>query len=114
MEFEIEVDVRFTRRYRVVAESAERALEIYQTGEYEPSWVGFDSADEEGREAMNEPDDNHLSELEEQGDTAVVYSADGTHTLLIAVADRTEEEPLRTHDGPREDAEKAWNQKAGC
>ena len=115
MEYLIEVDVRFSRTYRVVAESAERALEIYQTGEYEPEWVGFDSADEEGREAIAEPtNSNDFWSAEELGDTAVVYSSDSRHTLLIDVADRTEEEPLRTHDGPREDAEKAWNQKAGC
>jgi hypothetical protein len=88
MEYLIEVDARFTRTYRVVAKTAERALEIYQTGEYEPEWVGFDSADEEGREAMNEPTNStDFWTAEELGDTAVVYSADGTHTMLIDVAD---------------------------
>ena len=66
MEFEIEVDVTFTRTYTVTAESAEEALEIYREA------TDF--------EAIGEPDDGPM---EEQGYTAVVYSSDGTHTMLV-------------------------------
>jgi hypothetical protein len=69
MEYLIEVDVRFTRTYTVTAVSPEQALEIYHNGDLEKlSW----------------PDDGPM---EEQGDTAAVYSSDGTHTMLIDVAD---------------------------
>tara|TARA_R100001530_G_C4240905_1_gene135256 strand:- start:113 stop:331 length:219 start_codon:yes stop_codon:yes gene_type:complete len=70
MKFLIEADVTFTRTYTVEAKSAEEALEIYREA------TDF--------EAIGEPDDGPM---EEQGDTAVVYSADGTHTMLIDVAD---------------------------
>jgi hypothetical protein len=73
MEFLIEVDVVFTRTYTVEASSAEKALELYQ------AWTDLD--------AISEPDDADLSAMEEQGDTAVVLSADATRTVLIDVAD---------------------------
>ena len=70
MKFFIEVDVTFNRTYTVEAKSAEDALEIYREA------TDF--------EAIGEPDDDYS---EEQGDTAVVYSSDKAHTLLIDVAD---------------------------
>ena len=70
MKFLIEVDVTFTRTYTVEAKSAEEALEIYR--------------EDTDFEAIGEPDDGPM---EEQGDTAVVYSADKTRTMLIDVAD---------------------------
>ncbi len=73
MEFLIEVDVVFTRTYTVKASSAEKALELYQ------AWTDLD--------AISEPDDAGLSAMEEQGDTAVVHSADAIRTVLIDVAD---------------------------
>jgi hypothetical protein len=73
MEYLIEVDVRFTRTYTVTAVSPEQALEIYQTG------TDFD--------AISEPDDLDLSAMEEQGDTAAVFTNDVTRTLLLDAAD---------------------------
>jgi hypothetical protein len=70
MKFLIEVDVVFNRTYTVEAKSAEQALEIYREA------TDF--------EAIGEPYDDYS---EEQGDTAVVYSSDGRHTMLIDVAD---------------------------
>lgn len=73
MEYLIEVDVRFTRTYTVTAESAEKALEIYQAGT--------------DLDAISEPDDLDLSAMEEQGDTAAVFTNDVTRTLLLDAAD---------------------------
>ena len=65
--------LEFTRTYRVKAVDAQAALEAYQNDSKEVEWV-------------SDSDDNSY-ECEEDGNTARVYTDDGTMTLELDAAD---------------------------